>query len=501
MELHEVTPLFILEMANNHMGSVDHAMRIIHELRDAVHGFPYHFAIKLQYRHLDTFIHPDYRGSAEFHYVRRFEDTRLAQEQFKAIRDEIRAAGFLAICTPFDELSVDLVEKHDYDIVKIGSASFTDWPLLERVASIDEPIIASTAGASLDEIDRVVSFFEHRNKDFALLHCRAEYPVAQGDLQLNQIDLLRARYPGHLIGFSTHEDPDNLIAVRIAVSKRAAILEKHVGVPTDRIALNAYSANPAQVRAWVTAAAETLHACGVAGERYPASSAERASLLSLRRGVFARRPLKAGEILQSDDVFLAIPSSPGQLTANELSKYAEYTLRADVGERGPVPIAKIDAVDHREQVRRIIDEVKDVLRVSGLAVPAMVDLEISHHYGLERFHEFGVTMLNIVNREYAKKLLIVLAGQTNPEHYHKRKEETFHVLHGEVDLVLDGQRCLLQRGAVATIEREARHAFGSRTGAVIEEISTTHYGPDSFYSDPVIASNAARKTFVTHWMG
>ena len=51
------------------------------------------------------------------------------------------------------------------------------------------------------------------------------------DLQLNQIDLLRSRYPGHIIGFSTHEDPGNLDAVRIAVAKGAAILEKHVGVP------------------------------------------------------------------------------------------------------------------------------------------------------------------------------------------------------------------------------------------------------------------------------
>ena len=80
----------------------------------------------------------------------------------------------------------------------------------------------------------------------------------------------------------------------------------------------------------------------------------------------------------------------------------------------------------------------------------MVDLEISHHYGLERFAEHGVTMLNIVNREYAKKLLIILAGQTNPEHYHERKEETFHVLYGEMDLTLDGTPSKLRAGDVQT---------------------------------------------------
>jgi sialic acid synthase SpsE/mannose-6-phosphate isomerase-like protein (cupin superfamily) len=462
--------------------------------------FPYAFAFKVQYRHLDTFIHPAYRGSSEFPYVKRFEETRLQPEEFKALRDEIGAQGFLAICTPFDEASVDLIEEHGYDIVKIGSCSFTDWPLLERIALVNKPIIASCAGASLDSIDRVVSFFEHRGKDFALLHCVAEYPVAADDLQLNQIDLLRKRYPDTLVGFSTHEDPGNTQAVRMAIAKGAAILEKHVGMPTDEIKLNAYSASPDQVRAWVAAADEALRACGITGERYPSSDAERASLLGLRRGVFARRPIHAGEVLGSDDVFLAIPARRGQLTANDLSKYTEYTLRADVAERAPILLHQTDARDHREQVHQIIEDVRELLRTSGLAVPAMVDLEISHHYGLEHFGEFGVTMLNVVNREYCKKLLIVLPGQGHPTQYHERKEETFHVLYGDLDLTLDDNERVLSAGDIVTIERGVRHSFSSRSGTVIEEISTTHFGADSFYLDPAITTNLNRKTLVTHWM-
>ena len=61
------------------------------------------------------------------------------------------------------------------------------------------------------------------------------------------------------------------------------------------------------------------------------------------------------------------------------------------------------------------------------------------------------------------------------------------MLHGEVDLSLDGNERVLSAGDVITIERGMQHDFGSRSGAVIEEISTTHYGEDSFYIDPVIA--------------
>jgi sialic acid synthase SpsE/quercetin dioxygenase-like cupin family protein len=501
MRLSDLTPMFVLEMANNHMGSLEHGLRIVREFREVTREFPYPVAFKLQYRHLDTFIHPDYRGSTEPHYVKRFEETRLTPAEFMTLRDEIRNLGFLAICTPFDEASVDLVERHEYDVVKIGSCSFTDWPLLERIALVDKPIIASCGGATLDDIDNVVSFFQHRGKDFALLHCVSEYPVVAENLHLHQIDLLKARYPELIVGFSTHEEPGNTTAVQMAIAKGAGILEKHVGLATERFKLNAYSATPDQVRAWMTAADEAIRVCGTVGERYQSSESEQASLRSLRRGVFAGRSLHRGDAIGEDSVFLAIPTVPGQLTANDLSKYTEFRLLSDLAERAPVLVENVEVSDHRAQVHEIIDNVKALLHKSGLAVPAMVDLEISHHYGIENFAEVGLTMLNIVNREYCKKLLILLPGQRHPSQYHERKEETFHVLFGDVDLNLGDNDQHLVAGDIATIERGESHAFGSRSGAVIEEISTTHSGADSFYTDPVITMNKNRKTFVTHWMG
>jgi D-lyxose ketol-isomerase len=53
---------------------------------------------------------------------------------------------------------------------------------------------------------------------------------------------------------------------------------------------------------------------------------------------------------------------------------------------------------------------------------------------------------------------------------------------------------------VITIEPETRHAFRSATGAVIEEISSTHFKDDSFYTDSSIMENKQRKTMLTYWM-
>jgi quercetin dioxygenase-like cupin family protein len=110
-------------------------------------------------------------------------------------------------------------------------------------------------------------------------------------------------------------------------------------------------------------------------------------------------------------------------------------------------------------------------------------------------------MITVVNREYCKKLIIVLPGQNHPEQYHKKKEETFLVLHGQLDLSLDGKTTTLGRGDVVTVEPEVRHQFTSREGCIIEEVSSTHYKNDSFYTDEEINTSPNRKTFITHWIG
>lgn len=495
-------PLFIFELANNHSGSVDLGLRIIREVYAVAQKYRTHFDLgfKFQYRHLDTFIHPAYKDRQDIKYVKRFLETRLDAGQFKRLKDEVSALGCLAICTPFDEASVDLIEAHGYDIVKVASCSFTDWPLLERIAKTSQPVIASTAGIALDKIDQVVSFLGHRHKKLALMHCVAEYPTLNSHLELNQIDLYRGRYPEHRIGYSTHENPESCDSIRMAVAKGATVFEKHVGVADGAVTLNEYSASPAQVDKWLAAAVEAFAVCGVQNQRCRFTEKELASLGSLRRGVFARRAIRKGESLAMPDLFLAIPTVAGQVTANDLSKYTMYTAKADIAQSAPVLFQDVNRVENREKVREILDRVKVLLRESQVMVPQQVDVDISHHYGIDRFYETGVTILNYLNREYCKKLLAILPGQVHPEQYHQKKEETFIVLYGDVEIILDGVSRSCKRGDFVTVERGVKHIFKSKGGAVIEEISSTHYKDDSYYTDPAISANPNRKTTLTYWM-
>lgn len=493
-------PLFIFELANNHMGDVEHGIRIIRDIAKVAKKYPFTYAFKFQFRDIDTFIHPHYKGKADHKYVKRFTETRLNELHVRRLKKELDQLGMLSVATPFDEASVDLIEQLDIDIIKIASCSFGDWPLLERIVKSNRNIIASTAGSDLSMIDRVVNFFRNRGKKFALLHCVGEYPTQADHLEINQIDLLRARYEGVPIGFSTHEEPDNFISIGVALAKGARIFEKHVAVKTDKYEINAYSATPEQVDHWLAAAQLAYSMCGVTGQRAKFSDKEMADLRQFKRGVFVKRAITKGERLRINDLYYAFPNVDGQLVANDISKYIYYTAKKAIAKNGPVMKEALGIQDTREKIYAIVKSVHSLIKKSGIAVPQTIDMEISHHYGLSKFSKYGMCMFTVVNREYCKKLLIMLPGQSHPSQYHKKKEETFNILYGSFVVILDGKKHVYKPGDVIVVERGVRHIFGTKTGGILEEISSTHIKDDSYYEDKKIMENKDRKTYISFWV-
>ncbi len=493
--------LFVFEMANNHMGDVSHGKKIIQEFACAKDPYKeYDFAIKFQFRNIDTFIHPDYKDRMDLKYVKRFSETRLSTEDFLELKNEAEKFGFLTMCTGFDEDSISLIEDMDFSIIKIASCSFTDWPLLNRIAETDMPIIASTAGSSLKEIDNVVAFFTHRGKDLTIMHCVGEYPTETTNLQLNQISLLKDRYPNINVGYSTHEDPSNPHIIPLAVAKGANVFEKHVAVVTDEYPRNAYSSTPEEVEAWLESAHTAFQICGDLHDRPPASDKELSDLRRFKRGVFASRDIKQGEVVGREDVFYAFPCGEGQILANDMSKYTQYIADKDFSLNEAISHSNTTQDNLRAGIYDIVQNVKSFLSQSNVVYPGEADLEISHHYGIENFYEVGITMITVVNREYCKKLIIALPGQSHPEQYHKKKEETFVILYGDVELTLDDKKTSLHKGDVVTIEPGVRHRFNTKNGCIIDEVSSTHYKDDSYYTDKKISDNKNRKTFITHWL-
>lgn len=494
--------LFTFEMANNHQGSVEHGKKIIQEMGKIAKEFDLKASVKLQFRNLDTFIHPDYKDRTDVKHIPRFMATKLSEAQFKELVDETRENGLITMATPFDEDSVETMNRLGIEIMKVASCSAHDWPLLAKIAEVGKPIIVSVGGLTIKEVDRVVSFFEHRGADFALMHCVAIYPTPSERLHLNQIEIMKRRYPHLTVGFSTHEAPDNTSVIGLAYAKGARIFEKHVGVPTDSIKLNAYSSNPNETREWVRAYKQALASCGDNNERQVPPE-EIADLRSLMRGVYAKREIKAGSPIKREDVFFAMPYlSHEQLRSGRFNSSLVADKNYKVGEPISATVEP-PRPSKKDIIYSAIHAAKGMLNEAKIPLSHDFKVEISHHYGLEKFNETGCIIVDCVNREYAKKLIIQFPGQFHPIHYHKVKDETFQILHGSMEANVEGKDYTLYPGDTLWVPRGVWHSFKTDTGVIFEEISTTSLesSGDSYYVDKEISQKPRemRKTKLLNW--
>jgi sialic acid synthase SpsE/mannose-6-phosphate isomerase-like protein (cupin superfamily) len=482
--------LFIMEMANNHCGDIKYGKKIIEEFHAITKKFPqFQFAFKFQRRELDTFLHPNYRDAIDIPYIKRFIDAQITVEQLLLLKEYAKALGFLTICTPFDEAAVETVEKLGFDYLKIGSCSINDWSLLNKIAETNMPVIGSVGGLADENIDKVISFFANRQIPLILMYCVGMYPTLDGQLSLDRLDDLQRIFSDVKWGFSTHERPDNYDAIKIAIAKGITIFEKHVDIEHK----NAYSITPTEYQKYLEAAVSAINMCNINTD---AQLNEKDKLKTLQRGVFVKSAFKAGDILTRDDLFFAFPVvCPNQYTADVCSKYTSFKLTEDVDELGALK-STATIIDNSSIIDSIRKRVKELLDNNNVVYPSPSSMDISHHYGLSNFDKFGMCLITLVNNKYCKKLLILLPGQKNPAHYHKRKNETFFVLAGEAIIEIDGATHVLTKGMLLNIDITKPHSIYTTEGTVIEELSSTHVKNDSFYLDKTIMTNTNRKTTI-----
>lgn len=334
--------LFVLDLANNHWGSIERGLKIIKDFSRIVRFNNIRASIKLQFRDVDSFIHRDYIGRTDLRYIKKTLDTRMSKEDFAVLVDAVRKNGCITMSTPFDERSVDWCVDLGVQIIKIASSDMNDWFLIEKIARTRKPVIASTGGSSLKDMDDLVTFFENRNIPLAINHCVSIYPSEDGELELNQIDFLRSRYPNHTIGLSSHEYHDWTASLMIAYAKGARTFERHIDIEDGAVPVSPYCSRPEQIDVWFKAYNKAKEMCGNPGtqKRIPPDK-EIKYLDALVRGVYARIDLPEGYILKDEDVYLAIPLQKGQISCREFMR-GEVLLKPCAKDR-PVMIDMIDS--------------------------------------------------------------------------------------------------------------------------------------------------------------
>ena len=492
--------LIVLDLANNHFGDVEHAKKIINQFSKVIKKNKINTTIKFQFRDLDNFIHKNFVNS-DLKYVKRFRETKLSDDQFKKIFSFIRSNKIKTSCTPFDEASISKIEKFGFDYLKIASVSSLDFSLHERAVKNKIPKIISTGGLEIKDIDKIVSFYSKRNQKFAIMHCVAIYPSQNSDLNISIIENLTKRYPNIPIGWSTHEDPKEFNPSILAYAKGARIFEKHIGINSNKYKLNNYSINPELFEKWYRNLISGILTLGSSEKKI--TKHEKDTLITLQRGVFAKKNIKKNTILNKKNIYFAFPLKKNQLSAPELKDNIKSTKDFKKDESIEKKYIKRDKnSETKELIFSYLHELKGMLNYQSIPIGSSFDLEISHHKGLQNFRKVGAFLFNIIDREYAKKLIVMLPKQKHPNHHHKEKTESFLIVSGKLFIKNNNKKFTLRPGDIYHVKKNTWHQFkAGDTGCIFEEISTRAIKSDSYYKNKKLKKlkRTDRKTFINNW--
>lgn len=314
--------LFVLELANNHWGSLERGKKIVREFAKIVRDNKINAAIKLQFRDVDSFVHKDFKNSGSgielsslpkrSRYIQKTSKTKLSYDEMKELVEYIKKHNCIAMATPFDEKSVDWCVEMQLPIIKVSSADINDWILLNKIASTKKPVMISTGGATDKQIEDVVIFFTNRKIPIALNHCVSKYPSEDNELELDQIDYLRQKYLNVTIGLSSHEYHDWHSSMYISYAKGVRTWERHIDIPYptnhEQKEVSKYCSLPHQIDEWFKSFSRAKIMCGTSSSvRRVIDEKETNYLEALHRGLYLKDDLKKGTKISLDHLYSAVP--------------------------------------------------------------------------------------------------------------------------------------------------------------------------------------------------
>lgn len=295
-------PAYIIaEMSGNHAGSIERAKEIIRAAKEAGAD-----CVKIQTYTPDTITidcHNEYfhieDGTWEGENLYSlYGKAYTPWEWHEELKKEAERIGIDFFSTPFDNTSVDFLEKLGFSFYKIASFEMIDLPLLQYVASKGKPIIMSTGMGSIEEIEEAVeAIYKTGNKQLALMKCSSAYPAKVEEMNLTTIADMKERFQIP-VGLSDHSMGS--LSAEVAVAIGASIIEKHFCLGREIENPDAsFSMTPEEFKQMTEAVRTVEKAKGIVD--YGVEKQEETNI-KFRRSLFVVEDIKAGEIFTGKNV-------------------------------------------------------------------------------------------------------------------------------------------------------------------------------------------------------
>jgi N-acetylneuraminate synthase/sialic acid synthase len=335
IELGDDKPCYVIaEIGHNHQGDVEQAKRLVDAAKECGVN-----AVKLQKRenralYTREFYEQPYDNELSFGrtYGEHREALELGKDDYRELLRHARDTGITLFATAFDFASADMLAELDVPAFKFASGDLKNTPLQRHVAAFGKPMLLSTGGGTMEDVERAVDTIVPLNDQLCVLQCTAAYPASVEDLNLSVITTLRDRFPELVVGLSDHQ---NGIAMSlVAYMLGARVIEKHFTLDHALKGRDhAFSLMPEGMRRLVRDLHRVPDALGDPAKRPLAIEAD--PLEKMGKKLVAARELEQGHVLGADDLAIKSPADGG---------LPPYELDRLVGRRLRRPLASEDFV-------------------------------------------------------------------------------------------------------------------------------------------------------------
>ncbi len=296
----------IAEIGHNHQGSLEKARQLFKAAAEC--GVD---AVKLQKRDNKTLFtkvayNKPYENENSFGatYGEHREALEFGKAEYVELQKYAKDLGVIMFSTAFDIPSADFLADLNMPLYKIASGDLKNTPLLKHVANIGKPMIISTGGASMEDVQRAYDAIMPINKRLAILQCTSSYPAEHHDLNLKVIETFRHQFSDIVIGLSDHENGIAMSTASYVLGMR--IVEQHFTINhtwkgTDQV----FSLEPIGMKKLVRDLRHIREALGDGVKRVLPN--EVGPISKMGKKLVAKKNLLAGHVLTADDIAIKSP--------------------------------------------------------------------------------------------------------------------------------------------------------------------------------------------------
>lgn len=327
---------FIADIASNHDGDLQRAKDLIYMAKEAGAD-----AAKFQHFIVEKIVsaygfnslgaqksHQENWNASVFEVYKRAECDRNWTEELLAT---CRNVGIEFMTSPYDFEAIETLAPY-VNAYKIGSGDITWLEALEKIASLQKPVLLATGAASMEDVERAVQAITALNSHVVLMQCNTNYTGSVENfnyINLNVLKTYAQKWPGIVLGLSDHTPGHSTVLGAIALG--ACAIEKHFTDDNSRIGPDhAFSMDPQAWKLMVKSANEVRLALGDGIKKVEDN--EKETVILQRRCIRITTKKGVGDKITKEDMAFLRPAPENAFPPYEFTSLVSKQLIKDLEE-------------------------------------------------------------------------------------------------------------------------------------------------------------------------